>query len=80
MVFSSLVFVCIFLPLVVTAYYLLPARFHNLVLLVASVLFYAWSGFSGTLLVLSLVGANFLFGWLIGRCSGHAQLSPWCAR
>ena len=74
MVFSSLVFVCIFLPLVVTAYYLLPARFHNLVLLVASVLFYAWSGFSGTLLVLSLVGANFLFGWLIGRCSGHARL------
>ena len=74
MVFSSLVFVCIFLPLVVTVYFLLPARFHNLVLVGASVLFYAWSGFSGTLLVLSLVGTNFLFGWLIGRCSGRARL------
>ena len=42
MVFSSNVFLLIFLPLVLIVYYLLPARLRNLGLLIASLLFYAW--------------------------------------
>jgi len=41
MVFSSIVFLCFFLPLTFAAYYALP-RFRNDILLFASIVFYAW--------------------------------------
>ena len=42
MVFSSTVFLLLFLPAVVILYYLCPRRWRNAVLLVFSLLFYAW--------------------------------------
>ena len=42
MVFSSLIFLCIFLPITLGIYYATPARWRNSVALVASLLFYAW--------------------------------------
>ena len=42
MVFSSLIFLCIFLPLVLVLYMLCPVKWRNLLLLLASLLFYAW--------------------------------------
>lgn len=42
MVFSSLVFLCGFLPPVLAVYYLCPERFRNFFLFLASLLFYAW--------------------------------------
>ncbi|MCM1106886.1 MAG: MBOAT family protein [Blautia sp.] len=42
MVFSSFVFLLVFLPLVLLLYYISPGRLKNLVLLIASLLFYAW--------------------------------------
>jgi alginate O-acetyltransferase complex protein AlgI len=42
MVFSSLVFLCGFLPLVLIIYCLCPGRFRNFFLFVASLFFYAW--------------------------------------
>lgn len=42
MVFSSLVFLCIFLPVVLVLYMLCPAKCRNLLLAVVSLLFYAW--------------------------------------
>ncbi len=42
MVFSSTVFLLIFLPIVAIIYYVCPRRFRNVVLLVASLLFYGW--------------------------------------
>ncbi len=42
MVFSSLLFLTIFLPLTVGIYYLLPQRGRNLLLLAVSLVFYAW--------------------------------------
>lgn len=42
MVFSSIVFLCIFFPAVIALYYLCPVRLRNLFLLLASLLFYAW--------------------------------------
>ena len=42
MVFSSAVFLLIFLPVVLLLYYLLPDRVRNPLLLVASLLFYGW--------------------------------------
>ena len=42
MLFSSIVFLFTFLPAVVILYYLLPVRFRNVILLLASLVFYAW--------------------------------------
>lgn len=42
MVFSSIVFLCIFFPAVLILYYLCPKRLRNFFLLLASLLFYAW--------------------------------------
>ncbi|MGL4624952.1 MAG: MBOAT family O-acyltransferase [Culicoidibacterales bacterium] len=42
MVFSSLTFLYLFLPLVLVTYFLFPARYRNFLLLLASLAFYAW--------------------------------------
>ena len=42
MVFSSSIFLLIFMPIVLGLYYLLPAKMRNLGLLTASLIFYAW--------------------------------------
>ncbi|MDD6771169.1 MAG: MBOAT family O-acyltransferase [Inconstantimicrobium porci] len=42
MVFSSLIFIYIFLPITLLIYYITPKRFRNLVVFIASILFYAW--------------------------------------
>lgn len=42
MVFSSIVFLCGFLPLVLFIYRVLPVKMHNLWLLLASLFFYGW--------------------------------------
>jgi alginate O-acetyltransferase complex protein AlgI len=42
MIFASPVFLFLFLPLTLVAYWAFPGRFRKAVLLVASLLFYAW--------------------------------------
>lgn len=42
MVFSSLLFLFIFLPVFLTAYFVLPKNLRNLILFLASLMFYAW--------------------------------------
>ncbi len=42
MVFSSIVFLCIFFPVVIILYYLCPSKLRNFFLLLASLFFYAW--------------------------------------
>lgn len=42
MVFSSFVFLLVFLPIVLVLYYLCPAKLRNLILFIASLIFYAW--------------------------------------
>ncbi len=42
MLFSSMTFISIFLPLVCGIYLLAKKEFHNMILLIASIIFYAW--------------------------------------
>ena len=42
MLFSSLVFICAFLPLLLFIYYTAPRSWRNNILLASSLLFYAW--------------------------------------
>jgi alginate O-acetyltransferase complex protein AlgI len=57
MVFSSVVFLCFFLPAVLTLYYLTPPRYRNLTALASSLVFYAWGApdFVAVLVLASVV-------------------------
>lgn len=71
MVFSSVIFLFLFLPVVLGVYYLLPRReAKNLWLIAASLLFYAFSGLWYVLLLLFSVFCNYLAGLFVsGRKS-----------
>ena len=58
MLFSSIPFLYYFLPAVLVAYFLVPRRFRNVFLLLASLLFYAWGE---TRYVLLMIAAILLF-------------------
>jgi alginate O-acetyltransferase complex protein AlgI len=63
MLFSSPLFLFLFLPVVLTVYYLLPGlRVRNAWLLLASLVFYAWGEPGFVLLLLISTGLNFWFG------------------
>lgn len=66
MVFSSVIFLFLFLPLVLTAYFVWPGiRLRNLWLLLASIVFYAWGEPLFVLLMLGSTMANYGLGrWL----------------
>ena len=71
MVFSSLPFICVFLPMVVGLYFALPKAANNLVLVVASYAFYGWGDPVALLLLLMpSVAVNFQFGRFIDRAKG----------
>jgi alginate O-acetyltransferase complex protein AlgI len=71
-VFSSPLFLLLFLPLVLGAYYAVPRGARNGVLLAASLLFYAWGELRYVPLVLASVAFN---GW-IGARIGDAATPP----
>ncbi|MEP7276706.1 MAG: MBOAT family O-acyltransferase [Betaproteobacteria bacterium] len=61
MVFASPLFLFLFLPLTLAAYFAVPRRWRNGVLLVASLAFYAWGEAPYVALVLASVAFN---GWM----------------
>ncbi|MET0230854.1 MAG: MBOAT family protein [Rhodanobacteraceae bacterium] len=67
MVFSSYLFVFLFLPVFLTLYRLLPPKLRNAFLLAASLLFYAFGDAAGTPVLLVSVVGNFAFGLAIDR-------------
>ncbi|HEX3868873.1 MAG TPA: MBOAT family protein [Pirellulales bacterium] len=65
MVFSSNIFLFLFLPIVLLGYYASPRVLGNAWLLLTSLLFYAWGGQQMTLLLLGIVAINYAFGaWI----------------
>lgn len=71
MVFSSVIFLCLFLPIVLGGYYLLPKReAKNLWLIASSLLFYAFSGLLYVLLLLFSVFCNYLAGLFVSGRKG----------
>ena len=78
MVFSSQVFLFLFLPLVLCLYLVLGRWFRNLVLLTASLFFYAWGEQEVVLLMLASIAGNYAFGrWLgVTGSKGAVSLGP----
>ena len=71
MVFSSVIFLCLFLPIVLGVYSLCPGRNgKNLWLIAVSLLFYAFSGLWYVLLLLFSVFCNYLAGLFVSGRKG----------
>src|SRR5437868_2767306 len=79
MVFASPIFLFLFLPLTLAAYFAVPRGWRNGVLLVASLAFYAWGEAPYLALVLGSVAFNFVVGGAIGRSDDPTRRKQWLA-
>ena len=71
MVFSSIAFICYFLPCVLLLYILRPHR--NIVLLTASLFFYLWGEGYHVAILLTSISGNYISGRLLGRAQGDSR-------
>ena len=65
LVFSSLIFIFLFLPIVILLYNIVDKRFKNAALLIFSLVFYTWGEPVYVLLMILSICANYLFGIII---------------
>ncbi len=73
MLFSSLTFLFVFLPVVVGGYYLLPAKAKNIWLLAASLFFYFYGEPKYLVLMISVIASSFVFGLLTDKADGKKR-------
>ena len=74
MLFSSSVFIFIFLPLVLFLYYISGKKIRNYILLLASLIFYAWGGVNYLNILMVSILINYIFGLLIDKTVDRSHL------
>ncbi|RSK28525.1 MBOAT family protein [Bacillus sp. HMF5848] len=74
MVFSNVVFLFLFLPAVLFLYFLIRTELRNILLVVFSLIFYAWGEPTYIILMLISIFINYIFGLLIDRFQAKASL------
>ena len=72
MLFSSITFLFLFLPVVLAVYYIVPDKIKNIVLLIASLFFYAW----GEPVYVVLMVLSILFNYFCGRDIKNKEDDP----
>lgn len=82
MVFSSMIFLWRFLPIVLIGYYIIyfwakkkTNLFCNILLLVASLIFYSWDDVENLLVLLLMITINYLFGIMLDTISRYRRLA-----
>ena len=75
MVFSSLLFMFRFLPVVLVLYYVLPRRFRNMILFCFSLFFYAWGEPKYVFLMLLSITVDYFAGLKIRGCKERENRS-----
>ena len=74
MVFSSTIFLCVYLPAVLGLYYICPEKLRNGFLLFASLVFYAWGEPVYVLLMVFSIAVNYVFGLLMEKKAEKKKL------
>ncbi len=74
MIFSSISFLFYFLPILLLAYYLLPKKCRNIVLLIASLVFYFYGEPKYILLMLVTIIQTYIFGILIDKYKDKSKI------
>ncbi|MBM7609086.1 alginate O-acetyltransferase complex protein AlgI [Lysinibacillus composti] len=73
MVFSSLLFLYVFLPIVIILYFISPKVLRNSILLIASLLFYAWGEPKYVVLMLISIFINYVFGIVMDKAQQKSK-------
>ena len=74
MVFSSLYFLFLYLPVVLVVYYVTPLRFRNLVLLIFNLIFYAWGEPVYIVIMFISIAIDYTHGMLVTKCKKKGNL------
>ena len=74
MVFSSIAFLFYFLPITLALYYVLPKRCRNFVLLIASLVFYAYGEPTYVLIMILSITFSYIYGLLIDKFRKHSKI------
>ncbi len=73
MLFSSGLFLFLFLPISLLLFYISPKRLKNSTLLLSSLFFYAWGGVHYTFILIGSIILNYILGRLIHSTKGTSQ-------
>lgn len=73
MVFSSIVFLYIFFPIMLLIYFAVPKKFKNAVMILASLIFFAWGEIKYIFIMLILAVMDFLCGKGIDKNEGNKK-------
>ncbi len=76
-VFSNLVFLYGFLPIVLLCYFIVPRFLKNTILLIASLVFYAWGEPIYVFLMLFSVFMNYIFGLAVSDSKNTSRKKVW---
>ena len=76
MLFSSLLFIFIFLPIFLLIYYIVPFKFKNIVLLIFSLIFYAWGEPKYIFLLIFVTLLNYICGLIIYK-NDNKKIKKW---
>lgn len=73
MLFSSIIFLFVFLPVVIAGYYILPFKAKNLWLLLSSLFFYFYGEPKYLVIMISVITMSYLFGLVTEKAKGTAR-------
>ncbi|MCD8016734.1 MAG: MBOAT family protein [Oscillospiraceae bacterium] len=73
MVFSSLIFLFLYLPVVLLIYYIFPAKWRNLWLFIVNLIFYGWGEPVYVFLMLASIAMNYAAGLAVGKLREVSQ-------
>ena len=79
MVFSSLIFAFVYLPIVIVLHFLAKEEYRNYILLVASLLFYAYGEPRFVFVMVASILINYVLALLIDYLSGRGKKRVSCS-
>ena len=74
MIFSSISFLFYFLPILLILYYVLPKKCRNIVLLVASLMFYFYGEPKFIIMMLFTIIQTYIFGLLMDKYKDKSKI------
>ena len=79
MIFSSITFLYYFLPWVLLIYFAVPKKLKNLVILLSSLLFYAWGEPKIVFIMVATISVSYILGRLTEKYPQNKKLFLWIA-
>ena len=77
MLFSSLTFLFVFMPMVLLAYYVVPIKLKNIILIVSGILFYAWGEPFYVSLLLIIIVVDYMAGRAMEKFEHNQRARLW---